>query len=167
MLENRCEKQGFRVAACAGAAAVTDVGGSPPPRAVAFPRVVAQAILAHAEGSPDEEVCGLIGGDGGRVRSAYAACNDAADRRRHFYMEPRSQLAAMREMAQRGEELLGIYHSHVQAPAYPSATDLALHAYPDALYVIAAPAATAGARLRAFAIEDGEATEIPLRIEEQ
>jgi proteasome lid subunit RPN8/RPN11 len=146
---------------------VADAGSRQPPAAVALPRAVEQAILAHAEGSPHEEVCGLIGGAGGQVRSVYPARNDAADRRQHFYLEPRSQLAAMRDMAQRGEDLLGIYHSHVQAPAYPSATDLALHAYPDALYVITAPAAPAGERLRAFVIARGEVTEIPLQIEEQ
>ena len=145
---------------------MADTARPRPPTAVALPRAVERAILAHAEGSPDEEVCGLIGGEGGRVRSAYPARNDAADRRQHFFMEPRSQLAAMREMAQRGEDLLGIYHSHVQAPAYPSRTDRALHAYPDALYVIAAPAAPVGERLRAFVIGSGEVTEVPLCIED-
>jgi proteasome lid subunit RPN8/RPN11 len=143
---------------------MADADRRQPQALVAFPRAVAEAILTHAAGSPDEEVCGLIGGEGGMVRAAYPARNAAADRRQHFDMEPRSQLAAMRAMAEQGEDLLGIYHSHVEAPAYPSATDLALHAYPDALYVIAAPHAAVGDRLRAFFVAGDQVTEVRLQI---
>jgi proteasome lid subunit RPN8/RPN11 len=35
-----------------------------------------------------------------------------------------------------GAELLGIYHSHPTASAYPNATDIANANYPEAVYVI-------------------------------
>ena len=39
-------------------------------------------------------------------------------------------------MREQQEELFAIYHSHPTAPAEPSATDLEMANYPDALYLI-------------------------------
>ena len=73
-------------------------------------------------------------------------------------------LRAMRAMTASGESWLAIYHSHVRAPASPSPTDLDEHAYPDAIYVIVAPAMVDTERLRAFLIRNRKAEELPLKI---
>lgn len=116
---------------------------------LALPGALRQRMLEHALASPAEEVCGLIGGRGGRPVHYYPVANDAPDRSRRFLMNPGEQIAAMRRMRDEGQVLLGIFHSHPSAPAEPSAVDLELAAYPGAVYFIASLAG-ASADLQAF-----------------
>ena len=50
-------------------------------------------------------------------------------------------------------ELGGIYHSHTRTRAYPSATDVRLAFYPDALYLIVSLADDSNPELRGFRIQ--------------
>jgi proteasome lid subunit RPN8/RPN11 len=108
-------------------------------QALLLPRAVREEMLAHVNGDPEREVCGLLGGEGRRASRYYPAVNIAPEPAREFLLEPGAQIAAMRAMRERGESLLGIFHSHPDSPAVPSARDLAMAAYPDTIYVIAAP----------------------------
>jgi proteasome lid subunit RPN8/RPN11 len=67
-------------------------------------------------------------------------------------------------MDEAGEELVAIYHSHTQSPAYPSQTDINLASYPDAIYLIVS-LAEGEEPLRGFNIVDGQVTEAELTIE--
>lgn len=87
-------------------------------------------MLEHAAASPRLEVCGLLGGRDRQVRHYYPVQNIADTPQRAFYMSPQEQLDAMQLMIERGEDLLGIFHSHPEAPASPSASDLELAHYP-------------------------------------
>jgi len=111
---------------------------------------LAAAMLAHARETPAVEVCGLLGGAGGRLRSVYRVANIAPDPAQAFLMEPRGQIAAMKAMRTAGQILAGIYHSHPRGPAEPSAADLEQAAYPGVAYFIVAPAADPPLRLFAF-----------------
>lgn len=104
-----------------------------------LPRTLYAAMCEHARGHPGVEVCGLIGGRDFAARGYYPVTNVAGDPRREFLLEPRAQIDVMRTLRERGEDLLGIFHSHPDSPPEPSATDLARAAYPDTIYVIAAP----------------------------
>lgn len=99
-----------------------------------------EAMLQQARSTPREEVCGLLGGSGSIAGRYYPVRNIAADPRREFLMEPGAQIDAMRDMRERGESLLAIFHSHPDSPAVPSTLDLARAAYPDTIYLIAAKA---------------------------
>ena len=59
-------------------------------------------------------------------------------RPKHFYeAAPEDLFAAQRQMRDRGEELLAIYHSHPRsAEPVPSETDVRLAFYPQAVYFI-------------------------------
>jgi len=124
-----------------------------------LPEGLVETLVTEARDAPEREICGLIGLDGDGTLSRYPVGNVAADPGRRFCMDPRGQIAAMRQMRKHGQALYAIYHSHPQGEARPSATDLAEAAYPDALFLIVAPAAT-GPVLRAFRIADGGATEL-------
>ena len=115
-----------------------------------------ERILAHAKESDPAECCGLIGGADCRVTSIYPLHNVAADTNVSYEAAPDDLFAAQRQMRERSEELLAIYHSHPRsAEPAPSETDVRLAYYPQAVYFIIG---LAGPRpvVRAFRISERE-----------
>jgi proteasome lid subunit RPN8/RPN11 len=51
-------------------------------------------------------------------------------------MNPHQQIEALLALEAAGWQLLAIYHSHPQGPELPSATDIALAFYPEAVNII-------------------------------
>ncbi len=97
-----------------------------------FDQIVAQA----REASP-HECCGLIGGKEGITTSVYRTRNIASDPLVTYEAAPEDLFTAQRQMRERGEELIGIYHSHPRSSdPQPSATDVRLAYYPSAVYLI-------------------------------
>jgi proteasome lid subunit RPN8/RPN11 len=82
----------------------------------------------------------------------------------HFSLDPAEQFAAIKDMRARGLVALGNFHSHPSTPARPSAEDLRLAHDPTASYLILS-LATEQPILRAFHIEQGQATPEPIEIE--
>jgi proteasome lid subunit RPN8/RPN11 len=95
-------------------------------------------ILAHACETDPAECCGLIGGDTDKqALSIYLLRNLAANSNVAYEAAPEDLFAAQRQMRDRGEQLLGIYHSHPRsAEPAPSETDVRLAYYPQAIYFI-------------------------------
>ncbi len=93
-------------------------------------------MLEHALSTPDLEVCGLIGGRDNIARTVYPITNIADDPTHRFLMGPKEQINIMRRMREVNELLWGIYHSHPDSPAEPSALDLDMAYYPDVYYFI-------------------------------
>ena len=93
-------------------------------------------MLEHARSGYEDEVCGLVGGNNNLAISIYPVKNIADDLKHKFLMEPQEQIEAMRRMRESDEEMIGIYHSHPDSTAEPSATDLEMAAYPDIFYFI-------------------------------
>jgi len=86
------------------------------------------------------ECCGLlvgsaVGGEMVRIGSVEACVNQAADRRCRFTISPDSLLAAYRWARDRGEQVVGTYHSHPRSAAVPSDIDRE-SAWPGASYLI-------------------------------
>jgi proteasome lid subunit RPN8/RPN11 len=65
----------------------------------------------------------------------------------------------MRELDQKGWDLVGIYHSHTHTEAYPSKTDVDLAFYPEALYFIVSLENPGAPVIKAFRITDGHIAE--------
>ncbi len=59
-------------------------------------------------------------------------------------------------MRENGEALFAIYHSHPTSPAEPSAIDLELAAYPDALYLIISLNTKGVLEMRGFRLNDNK-----------
>ena len=98
-------------------------------------------ILLHARETSPAECCGLIGGlEEGRTQSTqsiYRLTNVASNTEVAYEAAPEQLFAAQRQMRQRGETLLAIYHSHPRASEpTPSETDVRLAYYPSAAYLI-------------------------------
>ena len=94
-------------------------------------------IIAHAREASPNECCGLIGGADNQARTIYPTRNIAADPLVTYESAPEDLFAAQRQMRDRGEQLIAIYHSHPRsANPEPSATDVRLAYYPSAVYLI-------------------------------
>lgn len=85
-----------------------------------------EKILAHCKGGLPNEACGLIGGtiegDKRSIQKVYLLTNiDQSNE--HFSMDPKEQLAAVKDMRANGLKLLGNFHSHPESPSRPSEED--------------------------------------------
>ncbi|MBM4459458.1 MAG: M67 family metallopeptidase [Chloroflexi bacterium] len=113
-------------------------------------------IIAHAQAGAPNEVCGLLAGRAGRADALWRARNVAADPRLDYEMNPQTLLKQF-EFEEQGQEMVAIYHSHPESPAYPSATDALRAYYPDSVYVICSLADAAQPVMAGFRMIQGEA----------
>jgi proteasome lid subunit RPN8/RPN11 len=74
------------------------------------------------------------------------------------------QLRVWREMDDRDEEPVVIYHSHTATEAHPSRTDIKLASEPGAHYVLVSTRDPDESEFRSFRIVEGEVTEEPVEI---
>ena len=82
-----------------------------------------------------------------------------------FYeFDSMEQLRVWREMDDRDEEPVVIYHSHTATEARPSRTDIKLAAEPGAHYVLVSTRADDETEFRSFRIVDGEVDEEEIEI---
>jgi [CysO sulfur-carrier protein]-S-L-cysteine hydrolase len=93
-------------------------------------------IEQQALDSAPNECCGLLGGNGDFIATAYPLHNTAESPESRYFAAPEDLFAAMRQIRAAGQDLLGIYHSHPRTSAYPSPTDVELAFYPEAIYFI-------------------------------
>jgi len=117
-------------------------------------------ILAHARADHPDEACGVIAGQSGSNRPERFIPMLNAERSPTFYrFDSLEQLRVWREMDDRDEEPLVIYHSHTATEAYPSRTDISYASEPGAHYVLVSTRDPDLEEFRSFRILDGEVTE--------
>ncbi len=128
-------------------------------------RDLLKQLLEHAEREALGECCGLLAGKRGVITLAIPAKNVASDATKNYEIEPSEIVRMMREFRTRGLEFLGIYHSHPTGENRPSARDIELAYYSEAVYVILSPRADTLKPIRAFSIRDGSVTELEWEME--
>ncbi len=121
-----------------------------------------EEMLQHVADHVPLEACGLLAGKNERVEKVIPIRNQAQSPVR-FVMDPYEQLRAFEWIDSQALELIGIFHSHPAGPETVSATDIREAAY-EVVHVILSPAGNAW-RMRGFWIEEGQAYEIPLTIQ--
>jgi proteasome lid subunit RPN8/RPN11 len=122
-------------------------------------RDIVDAIVAHARRDHPDEACGIVAGPIGSDRPVRLVPMTNAERSPTFYrFDSLEQLRVWREMDDRDEEPVVIYHSHTATEAYPSRTDLELAAEPDAHYLLVSTRDD-DVEVRSFRIVDGVVTE--------
>src|SRR6476620_3484859 len=96
------------------------------------------AIISHARETSPDECCGMVGSvNGSRSNSIYQLRNVGSDPERAYEAAPEELFAAQRQMRERAEDLVAIYHSHPRSDnPVPSDTDVKLAYYPAATYLI-------------------------------
>jgi len=131
-------------------------------RNLLVPQNLYRCILQHCREEVPLEACGVMTGVGEQVCAAYPMTNV----RRSpvaYRIKEEEQLAAFHEMDERREELVAIYHSHPTTAARPSATDISMAYYPEALYIIVS-LAEAQPVLNAYRIVDGNVAQVAVTI---
>ncbi|WP_308212177.1 MULTISPECIES: M67 family metallopeptidase [Nocardia] len=123
------------------------------------------AMVAHARADHPDEACGVIAGPEGADRPERFVAMVNAERSPTFYrFDSGEQLRVWREMDERDEEPVVIYHSHTATEAYPSRTDISYASEPNAHYVLISTRDPEQHELRSYRIVDGVVTEEPVEI---
>ena len=100
------------------------------------------SVRRHGEETYPHECCGVLlgqfDGDGTKAVSRIAPCDNArADSPHNRYgIDPKELIRIQRDGRERGEDIVGFYHSHPDHPAQWSPTDLAEAHWFGCSYVI-------------------------------
>lgn len=122
-----------------------------------------ERIYRHCDQEYPNEACGVLAGHLGKVEKVYSLKSEMPSPQ--FYrIDSKEHFRVLREMRERGQELVGIYHSHPEVPAYPSGQDVELAYYTDAVYVIVSLQDRKNPVVRGFRIVTGTITEVPVEI---
>ena len=126
-------------------------------------------IVDHAISELPNEACGLIAGriegDDKLIEKVYLLTNiDHSNE--HFSLDPKEQLAAVKDMRSLGLVPLGNWHSHPESPSRPSDEDKRLAYDKTASYMILSLMERDNPVLNSFHIEGDEAGKEELMIEE-
>jgi proteasome lid subunit RPN8/RPN11 len=126
---------------------------------------ILEAIVAHARRDHPDEACGVVAGKIGSDRPERLVEMDNAERSSTFYrFDSMEQLRVWREMDDRDEEPVVIYHSHTATEAYPSRTDVSYAGEPGAHYLLVSTREPELTEVRSFSIVEGTVTEEPVRV---
>ena len=122
-------------------------------------------IVAHARKDHPDEACGVVAGPVGSDRpERFVPMVNAARSPTFYEFDSGDLLRLYREMDDRDEEPVIIYHSHTSTQAYPSRTDISYASEPGAHYVLVSTRETDTVEFRSFRIVDGIVTEEEVRV---
>jgi proteasome lid subunit RPN8/RPN11 len=132
-----------------------------------IPRDLYGRIVAHARADHPDEACGVLAGPAGSDRpERFIAMTNAARSPTFYEFDSTEQLRVWRDMDDRDEEPVVIYHSHTATEAYPSRTDISYANEPGAHYVLVSTREDHQTEFRSFRIRDGQVAEEPVTVVE-
>ena len=128
-------------------------------------------LRRHGEETYPHECCGALLGrvDGDqRVVTSIARCGNTRDDSPHnrYSIDPRELVRIQRQGRERGEDIIGFYHSHPDHPARWSPTDLAEAHWFGCSYVITSVDKSKAAITNSFALSGTDEAEKQLVDEE-
>lgn len=128
-------------------------------------RSIIEAIIGHARRDHPDEACGVVAGAAGSdAPTRHIPMQNAARSMTFYEFDSMEQLRLWREMDDRDEEPVVIYHSHTATEAYPSRTDADIAGWPEAHYLLVSTRDPEATEIRSFRIVDGVVTEEPVRV---
>ncbi|MET9347843.1 M67 family metallopeptidase [Streptomyces termitum] len=127
-------------------------------------------IVEHARADHPDEACGVVAGPVGSGRpERFVPMLNAARSPTFYEFDSADLLKLYREMDDRDEEPVIIYHSHTATEAYPSRTDITYANEPGAHYVLVSTADADAAgpfQFRSYTIVEGVVTEEDVKVVE-
>ncbi|HEY5031492.1 MAG TPA: M67 family metallopeptidase [Actinomycetes bacterium] len=128
-------------------------------------REVLDAIVAHARRDHPDEACGIVAGPAGSDRpERFVPMLNAAMSPTFYEFDSGDLLRLYRDMDDRDEEPVVVYHSHTATEAYPSRTDVSYASEPGAHYLLVSTREPAMDEVRSYRIVDGVVTEEEVRV---
>jgi proteasome lid subunit RPN8/RPN11 len=129
-----------------------------------FSKVHYDEIRRHGEETYPHECCGVLLGqmDGdSRIVSSTARCGNTRSDSPHnrYQIDPKELVRVQREGRQRGEDIIGFYHSHPDHPAHWSQTDFAEAHWIGCSYVITSVEKGKAALTNSFELTGGDETD--------
>ena len=128
-----------------------------------IPMALYEEVLAHCRSRSPKEACGILAGKDGIVAQVYPMTN-TEDSPIGYTMDPKEQLQIEKQMRQRGQRMVGIYHSHTASEAYPSSVDVRLAISPDVSYVLVSLKDPKQPDFKSYRIDGTTITTEPCRI---
>lgn len=130
---------------------------------------IVEQIVAHARADHPDEACGIVAGAvGSDVPTRFVPMVNAARSPTFYEFSSADLLALYRDLDERDEEPVVVYHSHTATEAYPSRTDVAYANEPGAHYLIVSTRETGRLpgpyELRSYRIVDGEVAEEQVQV---
>lgn len=131
---------------------------------------IRDAIIAHAKRDHPDEACGIVAGpEGSDTAVRHVEMVNAAGSPTFYEFDSTELLELYKQMWDRDEEPVVIYHSHTATEAYPSRTDIGLANEPGAHYVLVSTREHGNSdgpvEFRSYRIVDGEVTEEPVEFD--
>lgn len=119
-----------------------------------------EELVEHSKRESPNEACGILAGNQAdkKVDKVYQMTNTDKSAKT-FFMNPKEQLKVMKEIRNLGLEMVGIYHSHPETEAYPSAHDVELAFYPEVSFVIISIRDKENPSIRSFKIIEEKISE--------
>ena len=105
----------------------------------------------------------MFGGTAGQVGQVYLMRN-VEDSPIGYSMDPQEQLQVDKQMRQKDQKLIGIFHSHTASEAYPSLVDVNLAISSDVSYVLVSLKDQENPVLRSYRIDGKIITEEPVEV---
>ncbi len=120
------------------------------------------SLRQHGEETYPHECCGVLLGrfedDGSKTVSHIARCGNTREDSPHnrYSIDPKELIRIQREGRERGEDIVGFYHSHPDHPAQWSPTDLADAHWFGCSYVITSVEKSAATITNSFELMGSE-----------
>ena len=132
-----------------------------------IPRDLYDDIVAHARRDHPDEACGVLAGPAGSDRpERFIPMTNAARSPTFYEFDSTEQFQVWKDMDDRDEEPVVLYHSHTATEAYPSRTDVSYASEPGAHYVLVSTRDEHETEFRSYRILDGQVTEEPVTVVE-
>jgi len=126
---------------------------------------IVDEIVAHARRDHPDEACGIVAGPVGSDRpQRFIPMVNAARSPTFYEFDSLDLLRLYRDMDDRDEEPVVVYHSHTATQAYPSRTDVAYASEPGAHYVLVSTREPDTVEFRSYRIVDAVVTEEEVRV---
>lgn len=126
-----------------------------------------EKMLSNALENLPDEACGLLGGriddDGNKTVEKVYLLTNIDHSNEHFSLDPKEQLAAVKDMRASGIVPLGNWHSHPESPSRPSEEDKRLAYDKTASYMILSLMNKEAPVLKSFKIDGNNAEQEELK----
>jgi protein-tyrosine-phosphatase/proteasome lid subunit RPN8/RPN11 len=128
-----------------------------------------KTIIEHTKKEYPKESCGILSGKiidekEFLVEDVYLMQNVSEQPEICYFMDPKEQLKVLKEIRNKNQQMVAIFHSHTNTEAYPSKRDVSMAYYQEVAYIIVSLQNKENPTMRAFRIIEEKISEIDVKI---